>query len=308
MERDGVVRAARGWRIAQRGMGLAAVERELGVEDVSHVRLPDTAALEGRTLDGVLWRRLWSLPDRLVIEFVDVAAVEFHDQTGSVIFDRALPRDLEQHLLLDHVLPLALARRGELVLHGAVLTLKEKAAVLVGPSGAGKSTLAAYAGQHGWTVGGDDGAVLQAGPPVTAEPTYSTVRLTVAATELLGMAPDAGSDVVGKRRLESAGPQPFRRDPAVVGLIAFVVPVPADRIATVSRLRGAHAHATLFGTAFHTELGRGDLLRSVVNRLAIVTESVTVARLAVPRGREGLAAAEIALRRELSNRRGGEAP
>jgi hypothetical protein len=236
----------------------------------------------------------------MVVEFVGIAVAEVRTDDGSIFFDRALRPDLEQHLVLDHLLALELARRGEVVLHGAVLSTGDRAVVLMGRSGAGKSTLTTYAWQHGWTVGGDDGAVLRFGPHLQVEPIFPTIRLTPDAGALLGIPAGEGTEVVGKRRLSDAGAAlPFRQEPARLWLVAVLDPAPADRSAALSRLHGVDAHAALFSGAFHADLGGGPLMRDVVGRLAVVAETTTVARLTVPRGRDGLAAAEALLRQEI---------
>ena len=297
-----VLDVAGGLRVAQRRSASTGAARGsfLRVGDYRTVHLPSSTAVEARTSRGEVWRRLWALPDRFVVEYVDIGAVEVLDEGGVVTFDRELPADMEQHVLLDHVLPLALARRGEVVLHGAVVSVEGRGAVLVGPSGAGKSTLTAYLWQQGWTVGGDDGAVVQLGPPPTAEATYSTVRLSLASADLLGIERTSGTEVVGKRRLEGHGRAAFRQEPVPLSLVAVVQPVPAETPASVTALRGAHAHAQLFSSTFHLDLGGGALLRGVIERLAVLAEAVTVGEVRVPRGIGGLEQVDALLRRSLA--------
>jgi hypothetical protein len=242
---------------------------------------------------------MWMLPDRLVLEFVGRVVVEVCDRDGSVAFDRAIAPDLEQHLLLDHVLPLVLARRGDIVLHAGVLVRGDRAVMLIGQSGAGKSTLTAYAGQQGWTIGGDDCAVVRPAAPVTAEPTYPTVRLTPDAAHLLGMPPDVGSPIAGKRRLTDEG-QRFRQQPAVLALVARIEPVPAGQPATLTTVRGAEAHTALLTSTIHADVTGGALFQDVLTGLVRVVESVPIRRLSVPRGRQGLADAERLLRESLA--------
>ena len=292
-----VIRAAGGLRIALRDAD-AGIPRDLGLGSVAAIALPGSPAQEAFAVDGRLWRRLWCLSGRMVVDFVDVAAVEVRDGAGSVTFDRDLPVDLEEHLLLDHVLPLVMARRGMVVLHGAVLALDDRAAVLVGPSGAGKSTLTTHAGRKGWTVGGDDGAVLNVGTAVTVEPTYPTIRLTPEAMQLLGIPLEHGAEVAaGKRRLGSTGGRDLRRDETPVALIAFLDPVSGEHTARFTRLGGMEAHTRLLGATFHADMGPGPLLEGVFHALASVADGVPVGRLQVPRGLRGLDAAEEALRR-----------
>jgi hypothetical protein len=83
-----------------------------------------------------------------------------------------------RHLLLDQVLPRALAAQGALVLHGATVTVGGKAIALVGQTGVGKSTLAAALAARGHVLLADDGAVVEvSGPCATALPLYPSLRL-----------------------------------------------------------------------------------------------------------------------------------
>lgn len=293
-----VVVGAGGVRIAQRHATAGASEADLRVGPVAPVALPEHAALEAQAAGGVVWRRHWEEGARLVIDFVDIAVVAV-DGFGVVTFDRALPDEVEQHLLLDHVLPLVLARRGALVVHGAVISRERMGVVLLGSSGAGKSTLATFAGQHGWTVGGDDGAVLTTGPPPRAEPTYPTVRLTEESVALLGIEPDAGSPVMGKLRLADQTLPPFSSGPVALGVIVVVTPDETGDAARLERLEGVDAHAELFGFTFHADLRTPRLLPTIVDDLAQIVDATLVGRLVVPRGRAGLEEAEGVLLDEL---------
>jgi hypothetical protein len=197
------------------------------------------------------------------------------------------------------VLPLVLARRGNIVLHSGVLTRGDRGVMLIGQSGAGKSTLTAFAGQQGWTIGGDDCAVVRPGTPVLVEPTYPTVRLTRGAVSLLGLPTDVGSKIANKRRLDDDGGR-FRQDPALLALIARLEPVPAGAPASFTTLRGAEAHTALLTSTIHADVRGGALFRDVMTGLVQVVESVTVGRLCVPRGIDGLADAERVLREGLA--------
>jgi len=283
-----------GLLVVQRGHETPRSGLALRVNDTRPVPLPTFPPVEARTADGEVWRRHWLEPHRLVISFVGIASVEIDERTGGVVFDRAVAPDMEQHLLFDHVLPLVLARRGRLVLHGALISRSGAGVVLVGAGGAGKSTLTAFAWQQGWTVGGDDGVVVAAGSPPSAEPTYPTIRLSPASAELLGLRTVESSSVVGKLRVDG-GDRPFRQSSAELRAIALIEPIEAGRPATFERLDGMSAHARLFGSTFHADLG-GRLLPSVVDQLALLVERTAVGVLTVPRGIDGLGAAERVLR------------
>jgi hypothetical protein len=254
---------------------------------------PGRAPFEARLADGRVWRRHWSEPDRLVVHFVGVVVVEVQDNSALVVFDRPLSEQMEQHLLLDHILPLVLARAGEVVLHGGVISRSDLAAVLIGSTGAGKSTLTAFAGQQGWVVGGDDGAVVTPTRPPLVEPTYTTVRLTPAGATLLGIAPETGSAVLGKMRVQQE--RPFQQKPVPLLLIALLHPVGADHAARWERVEGVEAHALLLGSTFHADFS-GSHLPQVVSALGSIVETTRVGRLVVPRGLDGLAGAEQVLR------------
>lgn len=293
-----VVVGAGGLRIAQRHATVGAPEADLRVGPVAPVAVPDRPALEALLAAGVVWRRHWEDGPRLIIEFVDVAIVEV-DRVGVVTFDRALPSDLEEHLLLDHVLPLVLAQGGALVVHGGVISWKGAGVVLLGSSGDGKSTLTAFAWQHGWVVGGDDGAVLTSGPPPSAEATYPTVRLTKESASLLGIDRAAGSPVAGKIRLADDRLHPFAAAPVILGVIAIVIPGDSGDAARFDLIGGAEAHAELFGSTFHADLRTRRLLPRIVEDLGRIVDATSVGRLVVPRGRAGLEEAEAVLRTTL---------
>ena len=84
-----------------------------------------------------------------------------------------------RHLMLDQVLPRALAHRGNLVLHASAVATAHGAVVFLGLSGRGKSTLAcAMAAQSGGGVLADDCIVAtQDGSDLLAVPTYPGLRL-----------------------------------------------------------------------------------------------------------------------------------
>jgi len=211
-----------------------------------------------------------------------------------VRFDREMAPDVEEHLLLDHVLPLVLACRGAVVLHGGVVGTQGQGVVIVGPSGVGKSTLTAYLAQRGWTIGGDDAAMLRPGHPPTAEPTYSTIRLTSAGAALLGVTVDPGSQVVGKWRLDGVGPQAFSGAALPLAVVALLRPASRDAPAVAATLRGAAAHSEIFSCTFQVSRSAA-ALSQVIDMIGALVDQSVVLRLDVPRGLPGLAAAEALL-------------
>jgi hypothetical protein len=73
------------------------------------------------------------------------------------------PAEVWEHRLLSTVLPLLLAERGDLVVHGSAVESDGRAVVFLGRAGRGKSTLALAAATRGHPVLAEDGAVVAGG-------------------------------------------------------------------------------------------------------------------------------------------------
>ena len=71
------------------------------------------------------------------------------DNETIVVHPEIADADVISHLVVDHVLPRVLARRGYTVLHATCVAYGDRAVAFVGASGAGKSTLAMSAVQSG---------------------------------------------------------------------------------------------------------------------------------------------------------------
>jgi hypothetical protein len=298
VQTDAVPIAGGGRLLLRRGG--AAEKTDLHVADsVAPVAIPSGRSIDSLDAVGAVWRRVWSLAERLVVEFVGVVAVEVREHDRTVAFDRPLPASLQDHLVLDHVLPLMLARRGDLILHAGLVSHLGRAVVLAGASGAGKSTLVTCCAQRGWTVGGDDGVVLRNGPPWAVESTYAGIRLTADSHQLLGLRAGHGPEVAGKRAVSATTTGAFLQAPLPLAAVVVVEPVTVAHPELIP-LRGVDAHAALFRATFRSDLADIGSLNAIVDRLADVIESVPVGRLTVPRGRAGLASAEQLLRREVA--------
>ena len=292
-----VVRCAGDLTVALREADPASVPAgAYRVGPVAPLTRPSDDPVDAQRSDGVVWRRNWRAPQHMVIEFVDLALVDIDHASRRITFDRVLPDDVEEHLLLDHVVPMLLADRGLLVVHGAVASLGGAGVVLVGSSGAGKSTLAAYLWQHGWQLGSDDGAMLTPTRPPTVQPTYATLRLTTASRDLLGLHDTPVIDVVGKHRVVGTAAAELHPEPVPIRLIACLDPADETEDAVLTPLVGVAAHAELFGSMFHAGLSDPEIVTPVVEGLATIIETVHVTRLTLPRGIPGLESAERLLR------------
>ena len=263
---------------------------------------PSAPATEATMPDGRTWRRLWVEKDRLVAEFVGAGFAEIAG--GTIRFDTALDPGVLRHLVLDHLVPLELTRRGHLVLHAAIAstpggTNARGGVALAGPSGAGKSTLTAFLGSQGWNVGGDDGITVTHQETLRAQPTYSSVRLTPEGVALLKIPPEDSTDIAGKKRLVNltSWESPAFHD---LSLVAFIEPTSETEDASFTVLSPVQAHAHLFGCCFHLSFTDAAELERINDALGELARNCSVGVLSVPRGLDGLAAAEQTLLAELS--------
>ena len=118
-----------------------------------------------------------------------------------------------RHLLLDQVLPLVLALRGGIVLHGSGVHIDGIGVVaFVGAAGTGKSTLAAALGVSGHQIVADDSLVVRRrGVRAVVVPGYPGARLWRDATRGLGLSGRGGTVAHYTRKRRIAAPAlPFR--------------------------------------------------------------------------------------------------
>ena len=180
------------------------------------------------------------------LRFPDLQCVVSAD--GSRIEYEA-PPDLSQaelaHLLLHQVLPLAVSRRGRLVLHACAIETSHGAIGLLGESGAGKSTLAAAFCASGCRLVADDALVIDiSAAGADAWPTADGLRLweDMAATLPSGAA--APGEAGRKRRVRAqlaTAPSPLRRllvvgDASESGVSIDALPASETRVALLSHM------------------------------------------------------------------------
>jgi hypothetical protein len=140
---------------------------------------------------------------RLIVH-LDGAAIIVADAGNDtiVVHPEIDDADIVSHLVVDHMLPRLLARRGYTVLHATCVAYGERAIAFVGASGAGKSTLAMSAVQAGARLLADDCLVLDrtdAGFAVLAS--YAGSRLWADSASALAVDADALVNATGKSRL-----------------------------------------------------------------------------------------------------------
>jgi hypothetical protein len=141
---------------------------------------------------------------RLVVHLDGAAIIVVNAANDTIVVHPELhDDDVISHLVVDHVLPRLLARRGYTVLHATCVAYEDRAIAFVGASGAGKSTLAMSAVQNGARLLADDCLVLEAGGggfDVLAS--YGGSRLWSDSASALSVDPDGALvNATGKSRL-----------------------------------------------------------------------------------------------------------
>ncbi len=189
-------------------------EAERGTSDDWKFEVVPQLPSSGRNLQGHLtrdaegepWRILRLDGERLFLAFPDDA--EFVVLAGERRIVCAAPSrtpdGLLRHLLLDQVIPHALALEGSAVLHASAVSTPEGALAFIGPSGAGKSSLAAGFAAEGDRLLSDDFLPLWEGAcGFVAIPTYPALRLWPDSQEFFEALGEDGEVAEGthKRRL-----------------------------------------------------------------------------------------------------------
>ena len=186
-----------------------------------------------------------------------------------------------RHLLLDQVLPLALAAEGHLVLHAAAVHRDGVGTLaLAGAAGSGKSTLAAALRNEGWTVVSDDGVVVdQSGDAPLAICAYPGLRLWPDAAAATGLSSQAITEVAeysAKVRVsshESRQPAPLRS--------VYVIESGAE--CRVERLSARDATIATIAHAYRADPEDRTALAAQLETSAALSSRVGVFRLVVPR-------------------------
>ena len=154
---------------------------------------------------------------------------------------RRLATSTLSHLLLDHVLPLAVSRRVPLALHASAVHVPRLGTIaFVGPTGSGKSTLAAAMALTGCHLITDDCLVVNTRSRSIATPGYGGLRLLFDGGRL---------DAAGSQRPVLPGPElrgwRFVTEEEAAGLLP---PVRYERLRWALRARER-------GAAFYLEAG-----------------------------------------------------
>lgn len=215
-----------------------------------------------------------------------------------------IPPATLQHLIVDQVLPRALALRGRLVLHAGCIVTGAGAIAFLGDSGAGKSTLCAAFSRAGLPILGDDGIVVRLGPggAFDAMATYPGLRLRPGPLEELlagspstAMAHDSDKRRVGRDAREVAfaeGPVPL------AGFYLLTDSGPSGGV-RLSNIRGTVGFEALLRSLFQLHLRDRDRAQALFGRLGDLVEAVPVRELSYPRSFGALSAVIRAVTEDL---------
>lgn len=200
------------------------------------------------------------------------------------------------HLLLHQVLPLAVSRRGRLVLHACAVETPRGTIGLLGQSGAGKSTLAAAFCRHGCSLVADDALVIDLQPDgVLAWPTADGLRLWEdMAAALPAPAAPASADPRRKRRI----PAPLSSSPSALASL-LLLGEGAPGLPRILHVPPADARVELLSHLFRLDVTDADESRRFFGLAHDLAERVAVRRLKFPDGVEFLDPTVRAVLRDL---------
>ncbi len=221
--------------------------------------------------------------DGVFLRFGRVLSAAIADRRIALAADASVDPAAVRHLLLDQILPLALAAAGETVLHASAVRVDNAAVLFVGHAGAGKSTVAAAISGCGAAVLADDGVLLDArGAEVRAVPSYPGLRLWPDAAEFAsarGFAVEPLSSGTEKRRLVPRGDS---APPPVLPLWG-VYSLDADAVPGFTRLSRRDAALEIVRHAFTPGVETRAAVREHLDRAAGWAGRIDVWRAAASR-------------------------
>lgn len=239
------------------------------------------------------WLQVALTPDGCVLRFATaVTFVVTPDARTIRVHHEGALTDTIRHLLVDQVLPLAIAHRGSLVLHGAGVVVDGRGIGLVGPSGAGKSTLAGSLLSRAASVFADDALVIDSpGSPedraveeARVHPAYPALRVwpdVLTAIALPGDVPPVAAYTT-KRRVQLASGGAAAAGPVIVDRIYIVDTISAPAIG-ITRLTKRDAVMALLTHSYVLDPSDGRRLRQQFDAASALVERSTVRRLTYPR-------------------------
>jgi hypothetical protein len=209
----------------------------------------------------------------------DVTTIVCHRNDG-------IPATTLRHLLIDQVVPLVLAQRGSLVLHGSACVLDEAAVAFVGGPGTGKSSLAAALSRAGAAILADDAVRVDVdGGRASASLAYAGVRVW---PDMLpaGTPPDRAPSVAhytSKRRLTAGDGLRFGPDRAPLRDVFVLDTNPASGVVAVEDLAARQAVLAILRCSFLLDVLDRTAVTAHFDRAAMLCGHVRVRTLRFPR-------------------------
>lgn len=243
--------------------------------------------------DGDLFVQFYRTPEGYLLRFPGNADFDISTVTLEVTCFPApdVPMSSCEHLYLNQVQPLILARQGKIVLHGSAVAAAGRALAFVGEAGRGKSTLATAFAVNGFPFLSDDGLVFEPdGSGYRVLPSHPSVRLWDDSHEAL-LPPDApvapAVHYTSKARFIAGRDLGYCEQPATLGAVYFLGPGAVEDTA-IYRLDPGDAVAALLQHSFILDIEDHNLLSAQFDRLAKFANSVSCFRLDYPRSYDDL--------------------
>lgn len=244
--------------------------------------------------DGLPWVWFGRRLDADIIRFPGLGWCRFDGSDRIACAWRKHLGDQErQHLLVNHVLPLAASRAGALVLHASVVVRPGGGAVaFTGPVGAGKSTTALALASRGWRLFSDDRLII--GDDRNAHPIAPYLRVAPTAAAQFdhhALLPEGHHKV----RLRADQQRLCWHDgPVALERIVFIETT--DGGTDVSALTGRDASIAVLTSLLQLGLDRPAVRRRVFERVGALIGAVPITKLRMAKRWERLTEIEAALR------------
>jgi hypothetical protein len=259
-----------------------------------------------RLANGRVWLAVGVDAASYVLRFPGLAEFRISSDTREIRAFRHRPMPLAtlRHLLLDHVLPLALSRRARLVLHAGAVATPQGAIAFLGRTGMGKSTLSASLARAGFPLIADDFLLLREdenGP--LAVPSYPGLRLwSDSAAEMFGH--DAKAVPVAhythKRRCGVGRAVPFATDATRLSCVYVLASGRDVEHTRLTAMAPREAFVELARQTYRLDASDKELLSRQFTMHASVVRHVVFRRLEYPRRFAALHDVHQAIRADLA--------
>ena len=264
--------------------------------------VPQTAAfVEWLLPDGARAASFYRTGGGYLVRFPDLAGFEISRDALAIVCHPA-PSVTEatcRNLYLNQVAPLALSKRGKLVIHASAVELpSDHAAIFAGRSGSGKSTLAAAFATAGYSFLSDDGLVVEEeGDRYRAVPSHPSIRLwNDSEAAVIGAGPQAISTAraPSKQRVDAQGAIVFCREPRPLSCVYFLGEADAA-FPQFERLAASQALIEWVRNSFLLDPEDPPLLASQFERLTRLVVRLPCFRLHYPRRFDALGSVRQAI-------------